>query len=322
MTCLSSCISGLAASITLIAFIFDLVLFFLARTRIRAIKGSTATIGNALWLTLAAWVLLFISGCMYTIGRCCLSSRPRAPRGGKGDEAGVPAAPVPQVNNSYAEQMRLDAIQAEIDRKARQKASDSRREGQLPAFEEYEVETRPLTGPDSEHDHSPSSPYRDQPSPAVGHNRFGAAGAATGYTPTTNNGYGPQRQPSLSPSVYSNNAGSGAYGRNQNLNAIGYPPMPQGPSRGGQGPSHGGQGSSYGGQYGQSGAYGGQQSPYPGPGRQSSLTEGNIYENAGLGAAAGVAAGVAANNYLRPDQHGRGDSYGQQSQHSQASSCA
>lgn len=138
MVCCSTFVSGFAAVVALFAFIFDLILFFVAKSRINAV--GSAQIGNAVWLTLAAWLLLFFSGCFYTIGRCCISSRPRAPQDGKGNkgwfnrdtEAGGPDKP-------YAEEMRLDAVKAEADRKARQ---NQNAEQGLPAF----YESQPLTG--------------------------------------------------------------------------------------------------------------------------------------------------------------------------------
>jgi len=126
MTCCSSCISGFAAAVALVAFIFDIALFFIAKARIKSV--GTATIGNAIWLTLAAWVLLLFSGCFYTLGRCCLSNR-------KSDRDRRKDPPPPEFVAS--EQTRLDAVKAEADRKARQQASD---EGGLPAF----YETVPL----------------------------------------------------------------------------------------------------------------------------------------------------------------------------------
>jgi hypothetical protein len=74
MTSCSSFTSGLAAVIALFALIFDLVLFFIAKARIKSV--GSAEIGSAIWLTFAAWVLLFFSGCFYTYGRSCLSNRP------------------------------------------------------------------------------------------------------------------------------------------------------------------------------------------------------------------------------------------------------
>ena len=134
MACCSTCFSGFAAVITMVAFIFDLVLFFVAKARINAV--GYASIGTAVWLTLAAWILLFFSGCFYTLGRCCLKGRPGGgssymPGWMHRDKEGGP-------DKGYAEQMRLDAVKAEADRKARQKQG----EVGLPAFHE----TQPLTG--------------------------------------------------------------------------------------------------------------------------------------------------------------------------------
>jgi len=133
MTCCSTCISGFAAVITLIALIFDIVLFFVAKSRINAI--GHAQIGNAIWLTLGAWALLLFSGCFYTLGRCCMKGRPGSSNGGSGNwfKRGGESGP-----DKYADQMRLDAVKAEADRKARQKQG----EVGLPAF----YETQPLTG--------------------------------------------------------------------------------------------------------------------------------------------------------------------------------
>ncbi|KAG6830889.1 hypothetical protein H0H92_014040 [Tricholoma furcatifolium] len=130
MTCCSTCISGFAASIALLAFIFDIAIFFAARARIDEV--GSAEIGNATWLTLAAWVLLFFSGCFFTLGRCCISRR--GPRGNRDKWDKVESVPGPD----GAEQMRMDAVKAEADRKARQ----NKIEGGLPAFHEVQ----PLTG--------------------------------------------------------------------------------------------------------------------------------------------------------------------------------
>lgn len=135
MACCSTCISGFAAGITLLAFIFDVVLFFVAKARINAV--GHASMGNAIWLTLAAWLLLFFSGCFFTLGRCCISKRgPRSKWGKRGDgESGGPDA-------TYAEQMRMEAIRADEERKAIQAKKDAHGGGGLPAF----YETVPLTG--------------------------------------------------------------------------------------------------------------------------------------------------------------------------------
>ena len=132
MTCCSTCISGFAAAVAMIAFIFDIALFFLTRARINSAGGS-ASIGLAIWLTLTAWVLLFFSGIFFCCGRCCLDSRPsrKNKRSGSGDfEPG---------HNQYVDQVRLDAIKAEADRQAKQKYGS---ESGLPAFQEFQPLTR------------------------------------------------------------------------------------------------------------------------------------------------------------------------------------
>ncbi|KAI0073719.1 pali-domain-containing protein [Panus rudis PR-1116 ss-1] len=136
MTCCSTCVSGFAAAIAMLAFIFDLAFFFLAKARINAIKGAHASIGIGLWLTLAAWIMLFFAGCFYGFGRCCISRRP------KGEDR---ARTKPTVDDDYADRVRLDAVKAEADRKARQ----AKGELGLPAFQEYE-QTQPLTKVDHE----------------------------------------------------------------------------------------------------------------------------------------------------------------------------
>ncbi|KAI0375123.1 pali-domain-containing protein [Pilatotrama ljubarskyi] len=131
MTYCSTCISGFSASIAMTAFIFDLVLFFLTKSRVNNVDGGHAEMGISIWLTLAAFILLFFAGCFYGLGRCCIRRRPH----GFDREA----RPVP--DSSYAEQMRLEAVKAEADRKARQAAGKN--EIGLPAFQEYE--RQPLT---------------------------------------------------------------------------------------------------------------------------------------------------------------------------------
>ncbi|KAI6047835.1 pali-domain-containing protein [Pisolithus marmoratus] len=126
MSCFSSCISGFGATIAFIAFIFDLVVFFVAKSRMNSVSGGSASIGNAVWLTLVAALLLFFSGCFYGIGRCCIKRRGRDMWGGQPNDAA----------NGFGnrEQVRLDAVKAEADRKARLAQGETG----LPAFQEYE----------------------------------------------------------------------------------------------------------------------------------------------------------------------------------------
>ena len=225
MTCCSSCVSGLAAFITMVAFIFDLVLFFVIRARVRALEGGEASFGNAIWMTLAAWLLLFFSGCFYAFGRCCINRRPRGSHddnyesgGGNGGRGAVNGGNKwwgGNNNDGYAEQMRLDAVKAEAERKARQQ----RGEIGLPAMPEHDA-TKPLKSTPQYLEEEDEEPYRDnyaiangprrqasQPSP--GGYAGGYARAAPGtravdeyYTPTrqASMGYPPSPQKQYPPS--------------------------------------------------------------------------------------------------------------------------
>jgi hypothetical protein len=60
-------VSGFAALVTLILFVFDLVLFGIARQRLRD-DGQLAQYGNANWLTLGALVALLLGFCTSACG--------------------------------------------------------------------------------------------------------------------------------------------------------------------------------------------------------------------------------------------------------------
>jgi hypothetical protein len=180
MTCFSSCTAGVGAAITLLAFIFDLALFFLAKSRLNSVQGGSATMGNAIWLTLAAWILLFFSGCFYGLGRCCIRRRPRDMARGDREGSGWSTGP------TYEEQMRLDAVKAEADRKARLKQGELG----LPAFPEHD-QSQPLTL-DSEDDMQQSIPYRDAAYAAA---PTGTRAVDEYYNQPENNAYPPRRQP-------------------------------------------------------------------------------------------------------------------------------
>ncbi|KAF5346325.1 hypothetical protein D9758_011510 [Tetrapyrgos nigripes] len=78
--CFSTCISGFTSTITLLAFAFDIALFTAAKSRINHVDSGSATTGNAMWLTLAAFLLLLFTGCFYAFGSCCISSGGSSPR--------------------------------------------------------------------------------------------------------------------------------------------------------------------------------------------------------------------------------------------------
>ena len=167
--------------------------------------------GNAIWLTLVAWILLFFSGCFYGLGRCCIRRRPRdmKPRDGGG------WMPAQSTGPTYEEQMRLDAVKAEADRKAQQKQGELG----LPSFPEYDP-TQPLTA-DAEHEPVSRVPYRDA--------QYAAAPVGTRavdeYYAAGNNAYPPRRQPTTS-SAYTQNTQRTGYTHSQQTS--GYAPSTYG----------------------------------------------------------------------------------------------
>jgi hypothetical protein len=209
MACCSTCISGFAAVVTLAAFIFDIVLFLIAKARINAV--GHASIGNAVWLTLAAWLLLFFSGCFFAVGRCCITKRgPRNWDKRNGKDSDDP-------DTTYAEHVRMEAIKAEASRKTKQANTT---DGGLPAF----YETVPLTGR-TEGD----SVYTDRDD-TVNHRAGGYAPAPPGtravdeyYTPTSP--YTPAtHRPERQASSYSH--ATSTYPRSPPTVATASPPLP------------------------------------------------------------------------------------------------
>ncbi|CAL1694025.1 unnamed protein product [Somion occarium] len=204
MTCCSTCVSGFAAAVAMLAFIFDIAFFFLAKARINAIPGGSASIGIGLWLTLAAWICLFFAGCFYGFGRCCISRRPR-------DED--KRRNKPSVEDGYAERVRMDAIKAEADRKARQ----AKGEVGLPAFQEYEHQ--PLTKGDPEEyadDGHQVLPYNGQAGIGAGT----AAYARQGASPPANSQSGYAQAPAGTRAV------DDYYNSRPNQGNNSYPPQP------------------------------------------------------------------------------------------------
>ncbi|KLO06783.1 pali-domain-containing protein [Schizopora paradoxa] len=170
----STCFSGIAAAVALVAFIFDLAFFFTVKSRINSVQGGSATIGNSIWITLAAWLLLFFSGCFYACGRCCIQRRPRGNEGWWGGNSGQQGGffgnrNAAQGGDPYTDQMRMEAIRAE---QARKDDQTSRKEQGLPAFPELDrsSETKPLATAqylEEEEDEHPSNlTYRDNNSTA------------------------------------------------------------------------------------------------------------------------------------------------------------
>ncbi len=138
--CFGTFVTGIGAFITLVAFGLDLALFIIAKKRINSINGASAELGMAIWMTLAAWILMFLAGCAFSCGICSRRKRNRV------KDSHLPpdtygARPAAPMQDRYAEQMRMDALDAEADRKRRQATLDRNRRDDLPKF----ASTRPST---------------------------------------------------------------------------------------------------------------------------------------------------------------------------------
>ncbi|BGP23761.1 rim9 protein [Rhodotorula toruloides] len=126
-TAFTTCFASFAATFSLLAFIFDIVVFVIAKSRIQSSAvGGSAQLGNAIWMTLAAMILLALSGFFFGCGACVI----RRQRAGK--EASEAYRPQPDAD--YGAKMRTEALAA-----AERDAWRRKNEGQLPQFAEREA---------------------------------------------------------------------------------------------------------------------------------------------------------------------------------------
>lgn len=163
--CLATFAAGLAVTISLVAFAIDMALFTILKRRIEA-EGGTAEYGNAIWLTLAAFVVLIVAQLAYCCSCCGSRGRGGFGSGRKNKKANDDYA-TPHPDNEYGERMRMDALAAEQARKNGTTAGQN----QLPKFAEYEHEV-PL-----KHDYNDGA-YDD--STATGYNPYRGGAAAAG----------------------------------------------------------------------------------------------------------------------------------------------
>ncbi|KAJ1028026.1 hypothetical protein NDA13_003477 [Ustilago tritici] len=224
--CFGTFVTGIGAFITIVAFGLDLALFIVARQRINSINGARASLGMAIWMTLAAWILMFLAGCAFSCGICSRRRRNRV------KDSHLPpntygARPAAPMQDRYADQMRMDALDAEADRKRRQAALDQNgRGGDLPKFAEYETEYEVPLKKDYDKGACDNGANHQQPGLAYSTNnsvgRAGAAGvgAAAGgsFINGVGQGYGRRQAQgsraedfSSSPPMLNNSAGHGAH---------------------------------------------------------------------------------------------------------------
>ncbi|KAF7311874.1 hypothetical protein MIND_00198200 [Mycena indigotica] len=70
--CCANCFAGFAGATGLVVFAFDLAFFALVKKRVEDVSGArSAVMGSAVWLTLVAMILLFVTPIMFLVGRCC-----------------------------------------------------------------------------------------------------------------------------------------------------------------------------------------------------------------------------------------------------------
>ncbi|KAK4688989.1 hypothetical protein P7C73_g1124, partial [Tremellales sp. Uapishka_1] len=182
LLCFPTCTASLCSSFSLIALIFDLVIFYIAKARIDSVSGASASIGISVWLTLAAWLLAGFSGCAYGIGRCCIGARRNQT---SGDPRQTSKLPYDDGNV-----LRLQALANERSRKEEQG---------LPAFQEWE--RTPLTGEEDKYK------YEEAPQPVPGALRRDGSviqGVGQGYGRRNIGG-----QPPVQRNIYGNPGGWG-----------------------------------------------------------------------------------------------------------------
>jgi len=68
--CCTTIFTSFAGFVAVIAFAFDLAFFFLIKDRVIKENQGGAIVGNAIYMTIVAWILLFLSPCIYIIGKC------------------------------------------------------------------------------------------------------------------------------------------------------------------------------------------------------------------------------------------------------------
>ncbi|KAL1413306.1 hypothetical protein Q8F55_001062 [Vanrija albida] len=210
--CFPTCFASIAGGIALIAFIFDLAIFFIAKSRISSVDGASASVGAAVWMTLAGWLLCGFAGCAWGMAGCCCCGG-----GGRRDN-----------NKRRRRDKEMDDYNRDTDMRLQALRDDQRRqkEQDLPNFQPYErvplkedqYEDKYLYD-DGSHGSAGPKLRRDGSvlqGVGVGYGRRQGAGQ-NGYGPN-DYGYGqqglaPQRQPSTGSSfMTAGAAGVGAGG--------------------------------------------------------------------------------------------------------------
>lgn len=173
-TCFTTCFASFGAAIAIIAFAFDLGLFIVAKKRIESSDvGGKADLGNALWMTLAAAILLLTSGCFFGFGRCVIRDRE------KGKAELEKMRPLPDVE--YGQQFRQAAF-VDDDRKDNYVTlNGNTATSGLPAFPDRNGESVPLTAGHNEDDWDEPHRYAANGSHARSDQASHISGVGEGY---------------------------------------------------------------------------------------------------------------------------------------------
>lgn len=200
-SCFTTCFASFGATFAILAFIFDIIVFSIAKSRINGNSSlrTSASLGNGIWMTLAAGLLLLFSGFFFCAGRCCIRNRRK-----RQDESDKMR---PGADLSYADRMRADAEYAEKRRNedamsmGRGGRPGQNGNGSLPAFAEFgNEETRHEAIPlksmeddDDDEDDRRLLPFRQNNAEQIGGVGMGY-GRRDGASPPP-----PPRHPSLGP---------------------------------------------------------------------------------------------------------------------------
>lgn len=193
LLCFPTCSAWLTSTCALLALIFDLVIFYIAKARIDAVSGASASIGISVWLTLAAWLCAGLSGCAFPLGKKWGSKKKESGDPRRGGNGGY--------DDPYgSENMRLRALQDEQARK---------KEQGLPSF--AEVERQPLTAGDGDDKYYYEEPARQQQQYRGQQNGMPGGGLARDGSVLNGVGMGyGRRSPRDGPGYLAAGAGAGA----------------------------------------------------------------------------------------------------------------
>ncbi|CAO1632349.1 unnamed protein product [Jaminaea pallidilutea] len=200
--------AGLATAVGLVTVALDFALFTIAKKRIQS-QGGTSNYGSAIWITLAAFILLL---CAQFAFCCACCGRPGAGGGGGRSRNKKYKDDAADTDPAYGNRMRMDALQAENDRLHR--ANGGKTEGRLPQFAEYVTEHEvPLKhdydGANGSSNHyGVGQAYGGATSPPPQHHQYNSAGqqSNSGYVPGVGPAYGARNaggSSSIAPSAHS-----------------------------------------------------------------------------------------------------------------------